>query len=60
MDALVFKMKLCMYIMTSHYNKTFYYVFGHYFVKDMKGILIKHGRELHGHLAHDLRLIVGL
>ena len=25
MDALVFKMNLCMYIMTSHYNKTFFF-----------------------------------
>ena len=25
----------------------------HYFVKSMRGILIKHGRKLHRHLAHD-------
>ena len=29
------------------------YEFFHYFIKSMRGILIKYGRKLHRHLAHD-------
>ena len=29
------------------------YEFFHYFIKSMRGILIKHGRKLHRHLAHE-------
>ena len=50
MDTLVFKMNLCMYSMTSHYNKTFYLSLLFLTViilqLNMEHLLVRYGKEV--------------